>query len=67
MMEPRDRDGDLFAKVAKANNVYLMKVNVIPPKAGLAAWTTEEDPTHEKLVERLGKVAMVTTAKMLMA
>jgi len=37
---------------------------VIPPKAGFVAWTTEgEDPTHELLVERLGKVAMVATAK----
>jgi len=41
-----------------------VKLNVIPPKAGFAAWTTEgEDPTHEELVERLGKVAMVAMAK----
>jgi len=34
------------------------------PKAGFAAWMTEcEDPTHEELVERLGKVAMVATAE----
>jgi len=34
------------------------------PKAGATAWTTEgEDPPYEELVERLGKVAMVATAK----
>jgi len=63
-MELRDRDGDLFANIAKANNVYPVRLNVIPPKAGFAAWTTEgEDLTHEELVEHLGKVAMVATAK----
>jgi len=36
-MELRDRDGDLFANIAKANNVYPVKFNVIPPKAGFAA------------------------------
>jgi len=62
-MELRDRDGDLFANIARANNVYPVKLNVIPPKAGFTAWTTEgEDPTREELVKRPGKVAMVATA-----
>jgi len=61
-MELQDWDGDRFANIAKAN-VYPVKRNAIPPKAGFAAWTTEgEDPTHEELVERLGKVAKVATA-----
>jgi len=58
-MEPRDRDGDLSAKITKARNDYPVKLNVILPKAGFTAWTTEgEDPTHDELVERLrlGKV-----------
>jgi len=39
-------------------------LNVIPPMAIFAVWTTEgEAPTHEELVERLGKVGMVATAK----
>ena len=63
-MELRDRDGDLFAKIAKANNVYPVRFNVIPPTARFAAWTTEgEGPTHEELVERLGKIATVARAK----
>jgi hypothetical protein len=33
-----------------------------PPRAGMAAWTTEE-PTHEELVGRLETVAMVATAR----
>jgi len=53
-MELQDWDGDLFANIAKVNNVYPVKRNVIPPKAGFATWTTEgEDPSHEELVERL--------------
>jgi len=39
MMELRDRDGDLLANIAKANNVYPVRLNVIPPKAGFAACT----------------------------
>jgi len=33
----RVRDGDLFAYIAKANNVYPVKLNVTLPKAGFAA------------------------------
>ena len=63
-MEPRDRDGDPFANIAKTNKAYPVKPNVILPKAGFPAQTTEGgDPTHEELLERLGKVAMVATAK----
>ena len=62
-MELRDQDGDLFANIARANNVYPVKLDVIPPKARFAAWTTEgEDSTHEELVKGLGKVTMVATA-----
>jgi len=62
-MELRDRDGDLFANIARANNVYPVKLKVNPPKARFATWMTEgEDPTHEELVKGLGKVAMVATA-----
>jgi len=38
-MELRNRDGDLFADVERVNNVYPMVLRVLPPKAGLAAWT----------------------------
>jgi len=41
-MELRDRDGDLFANIAKANKVYPVKLNVIPPKAGFAARCTDD-------------------------
>jgi len=52
------------ANIAKANNVYPVKLNVIPQRAVFAAWTTEgEDPTQEESMERLGKVAMLATAK----
>ena len=68
-MELRNRDGDLFANVAKVN-VYPVGLNVIPPRTALAACTTDGDdtePTHDELVEPLDKVAMVaamvTTAK----
>jgi len=45
---------DLSANIVKGDNVYPVRLNVIPPKAGFAAWTTEgEDPTHEELVEHL--------------
>ena len=65
-MELRDRDGDLFTHIAVVNDVYPVRLTVIPPNAALAAWTIkgdEEVPTHEELVERLEKVAMVATAK----
>jgi len=65
-MELRDRDGDLFTHIAVVNDVYPVRLTVIPPNAALAAWTIEGDEevlTHEELVEHLEKVAMVTTAK----
>jgi transposase InsO family protein len=65
-MELCDRDGDLVANVAKVNNVYPVGLTVIPPMAGFAAWTTgseDAEQTHEDLVGRLVKVAMVATAK----
>ena len=40
-MELQDWDVDLFANIANVNNVYPVKRNVIPQKAGFAAWTTE--------------------------
>ena len=58
-MELNDLDGDLFANIAMANNVYLVRLNVIPPKAAPAAWTIGgSGPTHGELVERLGKVVV---------
>src|SRR5258708_12794978 len=64
-MELRDRDGDLFTNIEKVNNVYPVRLTAIPPRAGLAAWTTEGElePTHEELVGHLESVAMVATAK----
>ena len=63
-MELRNRDGDLFANIAKVNNVYPVGLNVIPPRTTLTACTTDGDdtePTHDKLVEWLDEVAI--TAK----
>ena len=60
-MELRNRDGDLFANVAKVNNVYPVGLNVIPPRTALVACRTDGDdtePTHDELVERLDKVAI---------
>ena len=57
-MELRNRDWDLFANVT-------VGLNVIPPRTGLAACRTDGDdtePTHDELVERLDKVAMVKGA-----
>jgi hypothetical protein len=54
-MELQNRDGKLFANIERVNNVYPMALRVVPPKAGLAAWTNfggGVDPTHE-LVDRL--------------
>jgi hypothetical protein len=65
-MELRNRDGDLFAQAERVNNLYPMALQVVLPKAGLAAWTdvgTGVDPTHEELVKRLEKVALSATAK----
>ena len=62
-MELRNRDGDLFANVAKVNNVYPVGLNVIPLRTALAACMTDGDdaePTHDELVD---KVAMVATAR----
>ena len=61
-MELRNRDGDLFANVARVNNVYPVGLNVIPLRTALAACTTDGDdaePTLDELVERPDKVAMV--------
>ena len=58
-MELNDLDRDLFANIAMANNVYLVRLNVIPPKAAPAARTIEgSGPTHGELVERLRKVVV---------
>ena len=60
-MEPRNRDGDPFTNVAKVN----VGPNMIPLRAALAACATNgnnAEPTHDVLVEHLGKVAVVATA-----
>jgi len=55
-MDLWDWDGDLSANIVKADSVYPVKLNVVPPKAGFAAWTIEgEDPTHEELDGGHGK------------
>ena len=46
-----------------------MVLRVLPPKAGLAAWTHAgegADPTHKELVERLQQVALVQRQKEVM-
>jgi hypothetical protein len=56
----------MFTHIAVVNDVYPVRLTVIPPNTALAAWTIEGDeevPTHEELVERLEQVAMVATAK----
>ena len=65
-MELRNRDGDLFADAEKVSNVYLVGLNVISPRTALATCTMDGDdagPTHDELVERPDKVALVATAK----
>ena len=65
-VELRNRDGDLFADVENVNNVYLVGLNVISPTTALAACTMDGDdaePTHDELVKRLDKVAIVATAE----
>ena len=52
-MELWDQNGDLFVNVEMTNHVYPIRLNVIPPKAALAAWITGDDntkPTHGELV-----------------
>ena len=59
--------GTLFANVEKVNNVYLVGLNVISPTTALAVCTMDGDDaelTHDELVERLAKVAMVATARL---
>jgi len=65
-MELTDRDGGLFATVETVNNVFPIKLNVIRSTPALATWTMEVSgtgPTHDELVERLGSVAMVASAR----
>jgi len=63
-MELRNQDGHKVADVEMVNDVYLMMLDVIPPEVALAAWARGvAGPTHEELIERLGAVALVATAK----
>jgi len=58
-----NQDGDKFADVEMVNDVYSMTLDLIPPKAALAAWASVvAEPTHEELIECLGTVALVATA-----
>jgi hypothetical protein len=53
-MELWNQDGDMFANIERVNNIYLMVLKVIPPKAMLAAWTDEgADLTYEELEQCL--------------
>ena len=59
-MELRNRDGDLFANIAKVNNVYPVGLDVIPLRVALAACMTDGDdaePTHDELVDKVAMVA----------
>jgi len=61
-MEPCDRDRDMFTHIVVVNDVYPVRLTMIPPNAALAAWTIKGDskgPTHKELVEHLETVAMV--------
>jgi len=65
-MELRNRDGDKFADVdvEMVNDVCPVMLDVIPPRVALAAWARSvAGPTHEELIERLGAVTLVATAK----
>ena len=65
-MELTDRDGELFATIEMVNNVFPIKFNIIRPRPVLAAWTMAVNgtgPTHDELVERLGNVAMIASAR----
>jgi len=60
-MEPCDQDRGMFTHIVVVNDVYPVRLTMIPPNAALAAWTIKGDskgPTHKELVERLEKVAM---------
>ena len=64
-MALQNRDGDLFANVAKVN-VYPVGLNVVPLRTALAACTMggdDAEPTHDELANRLDGVVMVATAK----
>ena len=50
----------MFIVVKMASHIYPVKLEVIPPKGALAAYT---EPTCEELVERLRKVTMAATAR----
>jgi len=63
-MELRDRNGDLFANIAKANKVYPVELRSVASGAELAGWTTdsrEGKSTYQELLERLGKDVMTAT------
>ena len=61
-MELRDRVGNMFAYVLKVNNVYPVKLKVVPPSISLVAWSGS-DPTFDDLAHRLERVVMSATAK----
>jgi len=46
------------------SDVYLMMLDVIPPRVALAARESSvAEPTHEERIERLGAMTLVATAK----
>jgi len=65
-MELRDRNGGLFADIAKMNKVYPVELRLVASGAGLAGWMTdsgEGESTYQELLGRLGKVAMTATVR----
>jgi len=65
-MELWDRLGDLFAVISKSNNVYLVKLTIVTPDSGFAAWLGKEvgtDQSPEDVVKHINDYALLTTAK----
>jgi len=60
------QDGEWFTAIEMVNNIFPIKFNIIHPRPALAAWTMEVSrtgQTHDELVECLGNVAMIASAR----
>lgn len=54
------------AMVSKSNNIYLVKLTVIAPDSGFAAWLGEEvgkDQTPEDVIKQINNYALVAMEK----